>query len=113
MRVTIMYRNNFDGGDGWEFYPETIEIADNCPVCGQRRGTPYEYSFCEDGEWFSVDKWDNPCGHLDFYGECLTEARHIVASAAREADEIAELEFQVKQHEKRDADRFVTNLTTD
>ncbi len=82
MRVTIMYRNNFDGGDGWTSYPITVQIADNCPQCGEKRGTPYNYHFCEDDEWFSVDKWDNPCGHLDTYRKVLQEYRQLAAAAA-------------------------------
>jgi hypothetical protein len=74
MKVTVMYRNSFFGGDGWTYYPKTIEISSNCPKCGQPRGKPYNYNFCEDGEWFSVDRWDNPCGHVDYYGDVLREA---------------------------------------
>jgi hypothetical protein len=85
MHIRIFYRNNFDGGDGWSYYSKAVEIADNCPTCGKRRGTPYDYNFCEDGEWFSVDKWDNPCGHLDTYRECLKEARAITAAGVQAA----------------------------
>jgi hypothetical protein len=77
MRVTIMYRNNFDGGDGWNYYPKQIEIADACPICGEKRGTPYNYHFCEDGEWYDVNKWDNPCGHLDTYRAVWKEHRQL------------------------------------
>jgi len=62
-----MYRNNWFGGDGWTFYPVKIEIADNCPVCGAKRGDPHPRSYCEDGEWYTVDNWENPCGHIDTY----------------------------------------------
>lgn len=24
-------------------------------------------SFCEDGEWYAVHKWDNVCGHVAKY----------------------------------------------
>jgi hypothetical protein len=81
-----MYRNNFDGGDGWSYYPRTIQIADLCPQCGERRGTPYNYNFCEDGEWFSVDKWSNPCGHLDTYGACWREAQAMNRAAEAAAE---------------------------
>lgn len=74
MRVTVMYRNNFFGGDGWTYYPVTINIADTCPVCGGKRGEPKGKRFCEDGEWFDVDTWENPCGHVDMYRDCLIEA---------------------------------------
>lgn len=77
MNVTIMYRNNFDGGDGWAYYPMGIEIGNCCPICGGERGKPYSYRFHEDGDWFVVSKWDNPCGHVDTYGECLKESRRL------------------------------------
>jgi len=48
-----------------------------CPKCGQERGKTYPYRFCEDGEWFTVDRWDNPCGHLDTYGEAYHEAKRL------------------------------------
>jgi len=72
-----MYRNNYDGGDGWTYYPMRIRIGSKCPVCNGLRGKPYEYRFCDDGEWFTVDKWDNPCGHLDKYGDVYKESKKI------------------------------------
>ncbi len=78
MRVTVMYRNNWFGGDGWVYYPMTIEISTFCPICGQSRGKPYSYNFCEDGEWITVDRWDNPCGHIDKYGDCIRESKQLV-----------------------------------
>jgi len=75
MKVTVMYRNNWFGGDGWTYYPITVEISDNCPICGGKRGIPHSYNFCEDGEWFNVDRWDNPCGHIDKYGDVIRESR--------------------------------------
>lgn len=73
MRVTIMYRNNYDGGDGWTYYPMTIEIGDNCPHCGGPRGEPRYHRQCEDGEWFDLQVWSNPCGHVDFYQSVYEE----------------------------------------
>jgi hypothetical protein len=72
-----MYRNNWFGGDGWTYYPKTITIAAECPICGSPRGKPYAYNFCEDGEWYCVDKWDNPCGHMDTYKSALVEASSL------------------------------------
>lgn len=74
MTVTVMYRNNFFGGDGWTYYPVTITISTYCPKCGQRRGLPRWHNQCEDGEWFAVQVWDNPCQHRDMYSEVLREA---------------------------------------
>ncbi|MFA5037504.1 MAG: hypothetical protein WC479_10065 [Candidatus Izemoplasmatales bacterium] len=80
MNVRVMYRNNHFGGDGWTYYPVNITISDNCPKCGGKRGTPYNHNFCEDGEWFNVDRWDNPCGHIDYYPDCIKEAELCVKS---------------------------------
>ena len=73
MRVTIMYRNNYDGGDGWTYYPMTIDIGDNCPQCGCPRGKPRIHTQCEDGEYFHVHVWTNECGHVDFYQSVYEE----------------------------------------
>lgn len=72
-----MYRNNWVGGDGWTYYPKAIEISDNCPICGAKRGTPQNKHFCEDGEWFDVDVWENYCGHIDKYKDCYFESEKI------------------------------------
>lgn len=53
----------------------TITISDSCPVCGGLRGTPRNLNQCDDGAYYSVDVWDNPCGHLDSYASVLAEAR--------------------------------------
>ena len=74
MKVTVMFRNNWFGGDGWIFHPVTVNIGNFCPVCGARRGEPYLYRFKDCGEWFSVHKWDNPCGHIDTYKDCIVES---------------------------------------
>lgn len=74
MQVTIMFRNSFTGGDGWTYFPMNIEIENQCPICGGDRGNPKPYRFCEDGEWFTVNRWENPCGHLDTYGAVYLES---------------------------------------
>ena len=74
MTATIMYRNTYNGGEGWVYYPMKVEISDNCPVCGKKRGEPFPYRFHEDGEWFVVDRWNNPCGHIDTYKNCYFES---------------------------------------
>lgn len=72
-----MYRNNYDGGDGWTYYPMRIEISDNCPICGCKRGEPKWHNQCEDGEWFQVQTWNNPCGHTDYYGDVYRESKEL------------------------------------
>lgn len=78
-KVTVMYRNNWFGGDGWTFYPVTVEIANTCPVCGGPRGEPQHKSFYECGAWYNVNTWENPCGHIDKYKDVLVEAGYIKA----------------------------------
>jgi hypothetical protein len=73
--VTIMYRGTYDGGSGWRYYPVKATIAATCPVCGGPRGEPVMRRFCEDGEWFDLDTWENPCGHIDLYRDVYAEAK--------------------------------------
>ncbi|HGS4936979.1 TPA: hypothetical protein ACMDTC_004283 [Vibrio parahaemolyticus] len=77
MQVTIMYRNTYEGGDGWIYYPMTVEIGDRCPKCGSLRGKPKWLRQCEDGEYFDVQVWDNDCGHVDAYKEVFNEAKAL------------------------------------
>lgn len=86
MEVTVMYRNNWFGGDGWTYYPMQIKIADTCPVCGSKRGKPYWHRFCEDGEWFSVNSWKNPCGHIDYYPDCIKESQKLKSEVKNNAE---------------------------
>lgn len=69
-----------DRGDDRAYRGVTIRlitIGDNCPVCGGPRGKPWLYRFCEDGEWYDVHRWDNPCGHGDPYFGAILEARDL------------------------------------
>lgn len=70
MYVIVMERTR----DGWPIGPRAIQISDKCPVCGGPRGEPVDKRFCEDGEWYSVNTWTNPCGHVDKYADVLREA---------------------------------------
>lgn len=77
MKVRIMFRNDYTGGDGWISFPMDVDIADNCPVCGEQRGESYPEHIYENGDWFTVDAWDNPCGHIDTYRDCFHESLTI------------------------------------
>lgn len=48
-----------------------VEISVYCPVCKELRGTPTPYTFYEDGETYTCDKWFNPCGHQDLYANLI------------------------------------------
>lgn len=64
--VTITNRDE----QGWLYRipTKTINADWHCPVCGEIMGEPHDTMQCEDGEWFSVSRWENPCGHLCTYG---------------------------------------------
>ena len=67
MKVTVVCRRD------WSISTPTIQISDSCPVCGGPRGKPYHFRFHELGDWWSVNRWDNPCGHVDKYRDVLKE----------------------------------------
>ena len=77
MKVKIMYRNNWEGGDGWTYYTMMVEISDYCPICGWRRGEPKLNQYCEDGEFYTVHNWDNACGHKDMYKDVYFESLRL------------------------------------
>ena len=76
MQVTVMDRSTYWG-------TVTIEISDNCPTCGKPRGKPYGFNFYEDGEWYWVNRWDNPCGDIDYYSDCIKEAKTLLKAEAK------------------------------
>lgn len=59
----------------------TVAITDVCPACGGPRGTPVEYSFYENGDTHTCDKWGNPCGHVDKYDDVAREYLNGACSA--------------------------------
>ena len=82
MKVTVINRAAETrawghGLHGPRDFLRTVEIADACPICGSARGTPVERSFMEDGESYSVDCWENSCGHIDAYVDVLKEAASV------------------------------------
>lgn len=66
-------------GNGYRSINQIIKrvtISDYCPKCGQKRGEPVLKRYCEDGEWYDVSCWQNPCGHIDKYQDVIAEAQH-------------------------------------
>ncbi|MFF4388511.1 hypothetical protein ACFY0G_17290 [Streptomyces sp. NPDC001552] len=51
----------------------TVTVAATCPQCGGPRGEASASRFSEDGAWYTVDRWSNPCGHTDLYENVLAE----------------------------------------
>ncbi|KPI33377.1 hypothetical protein OV450_1465 [Actinobacteria bacterium OV450] len=68
----------------------TVTIAAECQECGGPRDEPAPFRFPEDGEWYTVDRWSNACGHADLYENVLAEhRRHQVALEVEEQKEAA------------------------
>ncbi|WP_432001540.1 hypothetical protein [Streptomyces sioyaensis] len=88
MTYRVCDRGNGPGYTGLRIV--MVTVAPECPVCGGPRGEGTSYRFHEDGDWFVVDRWTNPCGHLDEYRTVLAEYRHwaqILEKAERKAAE--------------------------
>lgn len=86
MLVTILDRAAmnaaWDSGHAGGVILRTVAVGDRCPACGGPRGVPQLQQFCEDGDWYSVDCWSNPCGHVDMYAAVLAEAAAVKGGAA-------------------------------
>lgn len=85
MTVTVRDRSSEPAwGTGGRFDPvtRTIEISAFCPVCGGRRGEPFGINEHDDGAWYWVQGWHNPCGHKDTYVSALQEARELAQDTA-------------------------------
>lgn len=62
----------------------TVTISVACPRCGGPRGPQRELRSHDDGAYYTVDVWDNPCGHTDMYTDVLREALMLRARALPE-----------------------------
>jgi hypothetical protein len=62
-----------------EVKAETVTIRATCRVCGAPRGwnTVEAFRLPVGDTELVVDRWSNPCGHEDVYGDVLEEARRI------------------------------------
>lgn len=59
-----------------------ITISAFCPVCGERRGEPQGLNQCDDGAFYWVQVWANPCGHRDMYADVVNEATAMAIDEA-------------------------------
>lgn len=66
----------------------TVEISDNCPVCGGPRGELYQTHSYDGSRRLSCDGWKNPCGHVDRYADVILEAQQA------KPQEIADMKIQ-------------------
>jgi hypothetical protein len=55
----------------------TVTIRGTCPTCGGPRGKPRNLNQYDDGAYYCVDVWDNPCGHVDRYTAVIAEAKQL------------------------------------
>lgn len=75
--VPVMTVRVTDRGNGRSYvgvWVTTVTIVKLCSACGGPRGDKRNGYVREDGETYSVDVWDNPCGHQDYYNSILREA---------------------------------------
>jgi len=85
MTVTVRDRSREAPWGSGPTYPVTrkITISAFCPVCGEHRGEPQGLNQCDDGAYYWVQVWVNPCGHRDMYADVVNEA---LAMAIDEAE---------------------------
>jgi hypothetical protein len=69
-------------GSGWT-NPKVREVTISafCPTCGGRRGEPQGSNQCDDGAYYWVQVWSNPCGHVDMYDAVIAEAARLAGQA--------------------------------
>ena len=76
MTVTVRDRSAESPWGSGRTAPVTrqVTISAYCPRCGRRRGQPQGLNQHDDGAWYWVQTWTNPCGHVDMYTSVLREA---------------------------------------
>lgn len=67
--ITIPNRNK----EGWFYGITNVKVNWECPICGAIMGEPTLKGYCEDGEFYYVDNWTNPCGHLIRYCDLMPQ----------------------------------------
>jgi hypothetical protein len=73
MIVTIPTKSNHMGNPNNRV---SLRIPNTCPICGGKRGIPYkDYSF-DGNRSIEVDRWINPCGHIDTYASIRNQFYH-------------------------------------
>lgn len=55
----------------------TVAISAYCPRCGEKRGEPTGQNQCDDGAFYWVQVWANPCGDVDRYADVIKEAAQL------------------------------------
>lgn len=52
-----------------------VSLRWTCPRCTGPRGLPFRGISFDGSHRLAVDRWQNPCGHVDFYSAVRREAR--------------------------------------
>ena len=55
----------------------TLEISDNCPTCGEKRGEIFATHSYDGSRRLNCDGWNNPCGHIDKYSDIRQEGKRV------------------------------------
>lgn len=63
-----------------------VTISAYCRTCGRRRGEPRGLHQHDDGVWYWVQVWNNPCGHVDRYEDVLAEAMFMAVQPSPDPD---------------------------
>lgn len=53
----------------------TINLMWVCPVCGAERGDIKKARSYDGSRILECDGWENKCGHIDKYSDCIKEAK--------------------------------------
>ena len=56
-------------GNGYVIGTKSIVVEWKCPVCSQEMGEPRFWDLVEDGAFYPINIWDNPCGHVVEYDD--------------------------------------------
>jgi hypothetical protein len=62
-----------------EGYPANaieVEISIYCPICGGKRGKPFDTISYDGSRRLHVQGWNNPCGHVDRYSSFREEIKN-------------------------------------
>lgn len=72
--VTIPARDEHEG-----YHARIVTLKWVCPVCGSKRGEPFDALSYDGSMRLNVHSWMNPCGHVDKYADVCKEADAMIA----------------------------------
>lgn len=79
-RMTVRVRDNAAETRAWGrgrggVITRVVTVGTRCLRCGGPRGEVRGQNSCDDGEYYHVHKWANPCGHIEMYDDVVAEGR--------------------------------------